>query len=208
MRIAVLAVIGLLQGCTYDFDGFTPIDSKDSAPLDTSTGADSSSSDSSSPIDSSTIDSSAIDSAKVDSFVADTVVAPDTSTSDTGVACTESGAKTYGGHCYFVLASDTWSNGKTACSAKGAHLVTITSGGEQSFVEGVGTGERWIGMSRPVSSPVVEASYVWVTGEAVSYKRWGGGEPGGSGECVVMRVSGSWSDQDCKSVRPVVCERE
>lgn len=132
-------------------------------------------------------------------------------TSDgTSVACTESGAKTFGGHCYFALSGNrNWDSGRTGCTGVGAHLVTISSAAEESFVETISGGsDRWIGLSRPSGSPVVDASFSWVTGEAFSFKAWASGEPNDSGLCVRIRTGGQWSDTSCNNTNTAICERE
>jgi len=214
MRAAVLIACGCLAGCSYDFESFTPAEELDSALVEDSSSADSFvSPDTATAADTSATDSVDIDTATTaDTAIADTVVVVvDTAVTDTGttVTCTDAEGKLYGGHCYFPLSALDGNAAKTACEGKGAHLVTITSGGEESFVEGIRSGkDRYIGLRRPASAPSVESSFTWVTGEAVGYKKWGGGEPSGSGECVLLRTSSSWGDQDCKSTRDVICERE
>src|SRR5262249_30911412 len=126
-------------------------------------------------------------------------------------ACTDPEGVTFGGHCYFPLSgTPTWSTAKTACESTSAHLVTITSAAEETFVEGIRPGaQRWIGLSRPTTaSPTDPASFVWVTGEPTSsFQKWATGEPNGSGECVRLRNSNDWGDQTCTTTYDAVCER-
>jgi hypothetical protein len=122
---------------------------------------------------------------------------------DGGVACPEAGSKTYMGHCYFPISSRTFDGARSACAAAGAHLVTITSAGEQTLVNTVGTGERWIGLARFSGS----TSFRWVTMEAMTYTNWAAGEPNGSGYCARLRTDG-WADISCSQYFPAVCERE
>jgi hypothetical protein len=214
MRAAVLIACGCLAGCSYDFESFTPAEDLDSALVEDSSSADSFvSPDTATGADTSATDSVGIDTTTAaDTAIADTgVVVVDTAVTDTAttVSCTDAEGKLFGGHCYFPLASQDGNAAKTACEGKGAHLVTITSAGEETFVEGIRIGrDRWIGLRRPPSAPSVEASFAWVTGEPVTYKKWGGGEPSGSGECVSLRSANNWTDQDCKNSRDVICERE
>lgn len=125
---------------------------------------------------------------------------------DAGVTCTETGGKTYLGHCYFPISSRTFTQARDACVAAGAHLVTITSAGEQSFVNTVGTAsERWIGLAIFSGS----SSWRWITSEPMTYMNWdtAAGEPNGSGYCARLRGT-TWADIGCNSSYPAVCERE
>ncbi|MGZ3476712.1 MAG: lectin-like protein [Polyangiales bacterium] len=123
--------------------------------------------------------------------------------------CSEPGGVLYGGHCYFPINKRTWAVAHDFCASLGAHLVTITSAAEETLVESIRSGkDRWIGLSRPAGSPSTEASFVWVTAEAVSYKKWASGEPNGSGECVRLRASNDWGDQGCNTNLDAICERE
>ncbi len=133
----------------------------------------------------------------------------DGATADSGPACTESGARRFGGHCYFASSSAGWDEARSACEARGAHLVTIGSREEQDAVESIRDGrDRWIGLSRPKGSPSAEASFAWVTGEPSTYERWSGDEPNGSGECARLRGDGRWADADCGASYVAICERE
>lgn len=207
MRLARFAVVAMsCVGCTHDFDAFAagaPEDAlaTDSAITDTM-GTDTT------PV----VDSGGVDTTISDTGTVDTTPPPvDTGTgSDGGVTCTEPGAKTFGGHCYFQLSSNrTWDAARTDCAAAGAHLVAITSAAEETFVESFSpTADRWIGLSRPSGSPVADASFKWVTGEAFTYKDWAPSEPNGTGLCIRIRGGGQWGDQTCTNSYVSICERE
>ncbi|MGZ5968788.1 MAG: lectin-like protein [Polyangiales bacterium] len=123
--------------------------------------------------------------------------------------CSEPGGALYGGHCYFPINKRTWAVAHDFCASLGAHLVTITSKGEQDFLAVFGgTDDRWIGLSRAEGTPFSPTSYKWVTTEAVGYTNWGMGEPNYSGPCVRIRNDGSWADQGCTNSILGICERE
>src|SRR5262249_16994852 len=128
------------------------------------------------------------------------------------VPCTESRAVKLNGHCYFATTGrSSWDDSKAACAAASAHLVTITSTEEQNVVSGLASNQdRWIGLSRPVGSPMMPTSYVWITGEPVSFTSWDTtlGEPNYTGECVRVRSPASWADYACLNLFMAVCERE
>ena len=79
-------------------------------------------------------------------------------------------AKMYRGHAYKVYKCSevTWEKAQQYCEAKGGHLVTITSAGEATFVEGLADkvakyDDFWIGAKK------VNDKMKWVTGEKMSY---------------------------------------
>ena len=89
----------------------------------------------------------------------------------------------YNGHSYKIVDTGlTWTDAKTYCESLGGHLVTITSGVEQAFVQDLiissGTkGYYWTGGVRDSSG-----NFVWITGEKFSYTNWYKGEPNNGGK--------------------------
>jgi hypothetical protein len=127
-----------------------------------------------------------------------------------GAPCTEPNSGSFGGHCYFPVSPVmTWSTAKTTCESASAHLVTITSSDEQSFVAGVdASNPHWIGLSRPdAANPTDPASFSWITGEISSFSAWQAGEPNGDGSCARMS-SGTWDDWTCAGGFFALCERD
>ncbi len=127
---------------------------------------------------------------------------------DSGVACTGS---TFEGHCYFALTSESsFDSARNACSAAGAHLATITSAGEEAFVEKLRPGrDRWIGLRRPDGSdPRAGGSFAWISGETTAFTKWGSGEPNDSGACARLRASNDWGDSSCATRYEAICERD
>ena len=84
----------------------------------------------------------------------------------------------YNGHSYKIIDTGlNWNDAKTYCESLGGHLVTITSGVEQAFVEELvvnrGTkGFYWTGGIRNSAG-----NFVWITGEKFSYSNWERGQP-------------------------------
>jgi hypothetical protein len=206
IRVSAVASLGLvLAACTMDFDAFDPHAGSADAGSDAAPAVDAATSDA---VTGGTDGSTAPD-AGVDAGV-DAVAPPDGA--DAAAPCTEPGAVTFMGHCYFALGSNrTSAAATTACTAASAHLVTITSAAESSAIAGVGSGvDRWIGLSRDAAAPAVDASYLWITGEPrAGYANWTAGEPNGSGTCVRMKAGGvQWGDDVCTTAHDAVCERE
>ncbi len=85
------------------------------------------------------------------------------------------------GHHYELISTTlSWTDAKSEAEASifqgvNGHLVTITSGSEDAFVEGLVTDDKrvWIGLTDEVS----EGTFEWVTGEPVTYTNWLTGEP-------------------------------
>lgn len=108
----------------------------------------------------------------------------------------------FNGHSYKLFDTGlNWNDAKAYCERLGGHLVTITSGLEQTFVQDLivshGTkGYYWTGGVRNSNG-----DFVWITGEEFSYSNWGNGEPtnAGSIENVItiykyQGLNGMWND--------------
>jgi uncharacterized repeat protein (TIGR01451 family)/uncharacterized repeat protein (TIGR02543 family) len=117
------------------------------------------------------------------------------------------------GHRYMAVAVPggiTWPNANAAaqaltCSGSTGHLVTITSGAEQSFLNAnlpaatfgsSGVFGYWIG-GRSAGFP----AFVWVTGEPFGYTNWNAGEPSGDADGAIHFFGlgspiGTWNDAE------------
>ena len=82
----------------------------------------------------------------------------------------------FNGHHYQRIDTDmSWTQAKSTCEAKGAHLATITSQAEQKFV--------YDSLSAPVAKNLWlggtdsghEGTWTWITGEAFTYTNWAQG---------------------------------
>jgi len=108
------------------------------------------------------------------------------------------------GHWYDVVSSGqdgSWSNAESNAVLLGGHLVTINDAAEETWLRSnFGASTRyWIGFN----DAAVEGTWVWSSGEAVTYTNWAGGEPNNStpppvGEdYAVLNWSGAaWNDWD------------
>jgi len=90
-----------------------------------------------------------------------------------------SGTWSVNGHQYAVVAAPflTWDQANQAAAARPGnwHLATVTSPGEQAFIESLGLpgNEFWLGgFQNPLSTLEREANWTWITGEAFSYTNW------------------------------------
>ncbi|MFT5113413.1 MAG: hypothetical protein ACI8XU_000661 [Kiritimatiellia bacterium] len=118
------------------------------------------------------------------------------------------------GHYYQYVAtgSQTWTQANTAAKAQSylgrpGHLLTITTAAEQAFVNsvrssmGLNDWRPWIGLD----DAAVEGTFTWVTGEAVTYTNWSGGEPSnsnGNEDYVEMFGTGVWNDLPNGAISP------
>lgn len=206
MRALVLGLCAVCA-CTQDFGQF---DWLDASALDATVDA---AGDSSAADAAADVAADVTKDAPADVGVND--AAPDAgpvdAAADAPVACTETGAILYGGHCYFrVSAAQDFNTAKTACTnAGGAHLVTITTAGEQAAVIALGSGtERWTGLFRS-GGAAKDAFYAWITGESRNgFSAWSPGEPNGTGQCGTLLGTGLWNDEDCAMSLASICERE
>lgn len=117
------------------------------------------------------------------------------------------------GHWYKVNTSAlSWADAQAAAIAAGGYLATITSAGENTFVDNLriaaGGSDLWIG----ASDAATEGRWVWAGGpesgqqfwqgfdinnggSSLGYANWNAGEPNGDSEDVAhMQGGGSWND--------------
>ncbi len=103
----------------------------------------------------------------------------------------------------------TWSLARDLCIARGAHLATITTGGEQVVVAGVNSGMHcWLGGFQQPGSPEPGGGWYWITGEPWEYTNWLSGEPNGSLENALQFHSSTtgWNDLPEHVPEQCICE--
>lgn len=124
------------------------------------------------------------------------------------------------GHAYdvVVLEGADWNTARTAAQGLGAgwDLATITSAGEQAFINSLlgapptsGTVQYWVGGFQPAGSTEPGGSWQWINGEGLfwdsgpvagAYANWGGGEPNNVGTqnhvALDNRYGWGWDDND------------
>ena len=88
-------------------------------------------------------------------------------------------------HYYALTARpESWPEAEAEAHALGAHLVTVNSAEEQSFVER--TFLRGLDRLRPIwigfTDSKSEGSFAWAGGEVSAYTHWGAGEPNNNGD--------------------------
>jgi len=126
---------------------------------------------------------------------------------------------TYNGHYYQVLQQRVnWQVAYENCAMMYGHLATITSAEENEALRKIVTnhgGSTWLGGCR--ESVIKEGgnfyTWVWITGEEMSYTHWDGGEPNNYQNlpetCMHMYASsGLWNDYHyaSSSATAYVCE--
>jgi len=121
-----------------------------------------------------------------------------------------SDAKSYMDHYYKIYTQNSisWEDAKKKCVELGGHLVTITSKGEQDFIEKINSSNErlWIG-------GYCDSNYkwYWVTGEKWSYTNWGAGEPSGGHENSAAVWPKYWNDMSSDNLweqNGYICEWE
>lgn len=110
----------------------------------------------------------------------------------------------YDGHYYKIFNdSMTWQQANKRCRELGGHLVTITTKGEQAFVQSIlfmrGTKNfYWTAGFR-----IEGNNWGWLTREEFSYTNWGKGEPNndlGNEFIIAVSKSGAWLDCPAEGV--------
>jgi hypothetical protein len=86
----------------------------------------------------------------------------------------------YNGHDYYLLSVDTWTASEAEARQLGGHLVTVNDAAENLFILNTFTDSGadalrslWIGLT----DSAVEGTFVWASGEPVTYVNWAPGEP-------------------------------
>jgi len=107
------------------------------------------------------------------------------------------------GHWYQTVTpsnSLTWKQAENFCGTIGAHLATVPSAEEDTFVHHVvGETEVYLGAFQPSSSCEPSCDWKWVTDEPWNYTNWSPGEPNNSRgnaeqDCLRTYPDGSWDD--------------
>ncbi len=108
-----------------------------------------------------------------------------------------------------------WQGARNACEVNGGHLASILSAEENSAIfRNLGSpwgysGNLWIGFS----DVVLEGTFRWESGEAVTFGNWCAGEPNNAGkdgeDCThLYSTRNCWNDFDCSVRFGFICETE
>ena len=115
------------------------------------------------------------------------------------------------GHCFaFFPAPKSWDDAAAACAAIGptAHLAALDDVAENETAAMVlGGNQAWVGGT----DSATEGTWVWITGQAISFDSWRPGQPNNQGneDCMMMRgTDGSWEDRLCLGTFGTLCEIE
>lgn len=112
-----------------------------------------------------------------------------------------------------------WFGAQTNCSTYNAHLVTVSSRSENSFLirEFITKQHKsrhfWIGLQR---APFDDSIWVWVDGSRLTFRDWYSGQPDNyrqeeyCGEMYVLYVRSGvvkWNDLNCSQASRFICEK-
>ena len=120
------------------------------------------------------------------------------------------------GTCYrFYQDEKDWDNAEKKCVQEGAHLASLFSDEEASFVrclqDAASVHETWIGGKRSGNS------FKWVDGNAFDYYNWNAGQPdnlGGKEDCIMVysdpgqAYHDKWNDVPCDVKKNFVCKKK
>lgn len=118
---------------------------------------------------------------------------------ETGGAVISSAVNPSNGHTYHLLGNSTWTAAEAEAVALGGHLATVRNAQEQIWLLDTFSSSRnrhlWIGLN----DALVEGTFVWTSGESVTYTNWGINQPDnlhGLEDYVYIDAAhnGNWND--------------
>jgi cysteine-rich repeat protein len=122
------------------------------------------------------------------------------------------------GSCYlYDRRSDTWNQARAECEKLHAHLVTVTSAEENTFVNQLSKAEVWLGATDGKDDKEPNpGTYAWITGEPFVYTAWVADNPNAIEypcalgrcyeHCAGMQPDSTWKDWPCRGESNLVCE--
>ena len=110
----------------------------------------------------------------------------------------------YGGHSYVVTdTSGSWPNAESQALNMGGHLVAINDADENNWLDSTFSAysDLWIGLNDVAN----EGTFVWVSGDPVTYTHWAGGQPDNSGNQDYVRLNNNsyWYDEGSQNYRGI-----
>ncbi|KAL2086671.1 hypothetical protein ACEWY4_017730 [Coilia grayii] len=126
-----------------------------------------------------------------------------------------SGWRSFNKRCFKVVSTPTaFYTAQEACATESAHLASIHSNGENTFMRALVRGAKvqnrgaWIGGADDVS----EGNWYWFDGSPFNYVDWAKGQPDnyGNGDCLMLTPAEDlrWNDQTCDSLLPYICSKK
>uniref|UniRef100_A0A8C3SGA8 C-type lectin domain-containing protein n=1 Tax=Chelydra serpentina TaxID=8475 RepID=A0A8C3SGA8_CHESE len=96
---------------------------------------------------------------------------------------------------------------KATCSQAGGLLASPRNSAENTAIQQIVVRHNkaaYVG----INDIETEGSFKYLSGEAIGYSNWAGGEPNnlGTEDCVEIHSDGKWNDRSCNEKRLIICE--
>uniref|UniRef100_A0A8C3T0N5 C-type lectin domain-containing protein n=1 Tax=Chelydra serpentina TaxID=8475 RepID=A0A8C3T0N5_CHESE len=96
---------------------------------------------------------------------------------------------------------------KATCSQAGGLLASPRNSAENTAIQQIVVRHNkaaYVG----INDIETEGSFKYLSGEAIGYSNWAGGEPNnlGTEDCVEIYSDGRWNDKSCHEKRLIICE--
>lgn len=105
------------------------------------------------------------------------------------------------GHWYYHTNPAPWTGLEPLAISKGGHLATVNDGAENDWLRDTFTVND-NGMAIGLNDAAVEGTFVWASGEPVTYTNWQSGQPDNAGDedYALLNSAGEWEDHtDCNA---------
>jgi cysteine-rich repeat protein len=112
------------------------------------------------------------------------------------------------GRCFFIHPIKMkWGSASQGCKDYGGTLARIFDINDQNTVGDI---SRLEDIYLGASDTVLEGTFMWVTGEPLTFTAWKNLQPDDymGEDCLVMQITDEWNDVNCDASKPFLCDRD